>query len=178
MIKTGNRKSGFENFKSYLLFRTVVCCIRVNQRKERREKIERKKCLKTILKKNKIRKLRETFNHWHGRTQNKIKQREFLHSKLQTICGSNFDSPEFSSQDEEEEEEMEEEEEGETCEDSMRPSPLLRFKSLVNQVITNIRNEEILQEMMEKQKERENCTHQFLADDESSLYRSASPICY
>ena len=156
------------------MFHFALFYYRVNQRKERREKIDRKKCLKNILKKHKTRKLRETLYHWHRRTQNKIKQRELLGAKLQTICGPNFNSPDFSSQEEEEEEE-EEEDEVETYEDNMKPSPLLRFKSTVNQVMKNIRNEEILQEMLEKQKERENCTHQFLADDESSLYRLASP---
>ena len=149
---------------------------RENERKARRKKVERRKCLKNILKRHKLRKLRESLTHWSQWTRAKIKRRRVVQAKvqsIQTICGDHLNSPRFTSEDEEEEEE----EEGEEGKKDRSQTVLNRFISIVNQVIYNTRKEEIVQEMLEKQKEREvieNCSFQFLADEESSLYRFPS----
>ena len=153
---------------------------RENERKARRKKVERRKCLKNILKRHKLRKLRESLTHWSQWTRAKIKRRRVVQAKvqsLQTICGDHLNSPQFTSEEEEEEEEDEAEEEEEEGEKDRSQTVLNRFISIVNQVIENTRKEGIVQEMLEKQKEREvieNCSFQFLADEESSLYRFLS----
>ena len=89
------------------------------------------------------------------------------------MCGGHLQSPVYTSQEEEEDgEESEEEQEEEEA--NRKESAIARFKSIVKQMIMKTRKEDIVQELLEKQKEKEiieKCSFQFLSDDESCLYR-------
>ena len=99
---------------------------------------------------------------------------------VQVICGGHLNFPEYGSQGSQEqeeqknEEEAEEEEVEEEEEANKNESAIARFKCIVNLLIEKTRKEVIVQELLEKQKEKEvieTCSFQFLSDDESFLYR-------
>ena len=156
---------------------------RVKQRKVRREKTERKKYLKNILKRHKIRRTRASLSHWCQWTRAKIKKRKVIQAKIKSVqmmCGGHLKTPEYSSQEEEEEQneekehDEEEEEEEEEEESNKKESMLERFRCVVKQLIEKTRKEKVVQELLEKQKEKEvieKCSFQFLSDEESCLYR-------
>ena len=90
---------------------------------------------------------------------------------VQAICEGHLNYPEYGSQ-EQEQHQNEEEEEEEAA--NKNESAIARFKCIVNLLIENTRKEVIVQELLEKQKEKEvieTCSFQFLCDDESFLYR-------
>ena len=152
--------------------RSLFC--RENQRREGREKREKKKYLKNILRRHKIRRTRASLSHWHQWTRAKITRRKVVQAKIQSvqvICGGHLQPPQYNSQEEEGEQKEEEEKKKEV---NKKESAIARFKCVVNLLIKNTRKEVIVQELLEKQKEKEvieKCSFQFLSDDESFLYR-------
>jgi len=132
--------------------------------------------LRNILQRHNIRRIRASLSHWHQWTRAKIKKRKIVQAKIQSVqmmCGGHLQSPVYTSQEEEEDGEQSEEEQEEE-EANRKESAIARFKSIVKQMILKTRKEHVVQELLEKQKEKEvieKCSFQFLSDDESCLYR-------
>ena len=134
--------------------------------------------MRNILKRHNIRRTRASLTHWHQWTRAKVKKKKVLQAKVQSIqiiCGGHLKSPVYSSQEEEDEQtEEKENDKEEEEEENKKESAIVRFKSVVNQLIEKTRKEEIVHELLEKQKEKEvieKCSFQFLSDEESVLYR-------
>ena len=116
--------------------------------------------------------MRVLLSRWYQWAAEKRKKRNVRQAKVQSIqhiCGKHLNSPQLSQDEHNDDDDENKEEEVE--EETETQSLLTRFKCIVNEVIENTRKEKIVLEMIEKQKERENCTFQFLSDDESVLYR-------